>query len=92
MPVVAVGKRDQQAGVGNSLHVRENPFRAERSFGPRTLPARRIERTPGAACASLFELLAHDLTLRSAAGRGRAFQPFGEPSRKTNCQGMTHMA
>jgi len=37
--VVAIRKRHQKSRVGNSLHERENPLRAERSRAPRTEPA-----------------------------------------------------
>lgn len=41
--VVSIRERDEKSGVGDALHERENPFRAERSFGPRTEPARRMK-------------------------------------------------
>src|SRR5688572_12091122 len=41
MLIVAVGKCDEESGIGDSLHGREKPLRAERSLGPRTAPARR---------------------------------------------------
>jgi len=39
MPVVAVGKGDEEPGVGDALHGREKPLRDERSRAPRTEPA-----------------------------------------------------
>jgi hypothetical protein len=41
MSVIAVGEGHEKARVGDPLHEREKPFRLERSFGPRTLPASR---------------------------------------------------
>lgn len=46
VPVVSVGKSDQEPGVGDPLHFREKPLREERSLGPRTLPARRMKACP----------------------------------------------
>src|SRR5437588_6387847 len=40
--VIAVGKRHEESGVSDAVHVRENPFRRERFLGPRMLPARRM--------------------------------------------------
>jgi hypothetical protein len=37
--VVGVCERDQESSICDALHGRENPFRAERSRAPRTLPA-----------------------------------------------------
>lgn len=42
VPVVAIGKRHEKAGIGDAFHVREKPFRADRPRSPRTVPARRI--------------------------------------------------
>ena len=42
MGVAAVGKRDQETCIGDPLHFFEKPFRVERSLGPRTAPANRI--------------------------------------------------
>jgi hypothetical protein len=42
MPIVPVGERDQEPGVGDAFHEREKPFREERSFEPRTEPASRM--------------------------------------------------
>ena len=41
--VVSIGKGDEETGIRNALHGRENPLRLERSFGPRTVPAKRIK-------------------------------------------------
>jgi len=41
MAVLSISERDQESGVGNRLHLREKPFRVERSAGPATKPARR---------------------------------------------------
>jgi len=41
MAVLSVSERHQKSGVGNRLHLREKPFRVERSAGPATKPARR---------------------------------------------------
>jgi hypothetical protein len=41
--IVSIGKSDEEAGIRNALHERENPLRLERSFGPRTVPAKRIK-------------------------------------------------
>jgi hypothetical protein len=51
VPVVPIGKADEETGVRNALHERENPLRVERSFEPRTVPARRMK-----ACAPLLAL------------------------------------
>ena len=40
--VVAIGKRHEEAGVGDALHVREKPLRVERLLSPRTVPASRM--------------------------------------------------
>ena len=40
--VVAVCEGHQKAGVRNRLHGRVKPLRADRSFGPRIAPARRM--------------------------------------------------
>lgn len=40
--VIPIGECDQKSSVGNGFHDRENPFREDRSFGPRTEPARRM--------------------------------------------------
>ena len=41
--IVPIGKADEEPGIRNALHERENPLRLERSFGPRTVPAKRIK-------------------------------------------------
>ncbi len=51
MPVISVGECDEKAGIGDAFHVRENPLRFDRFFGPRTLPAKRIK-----ACLALLVL------------------------------------
>ena len=51
MFVVSIGKGDQETGVRNTFHERENPLRVERSVEPRTLPAKRMK-----ACAPLLAL------------------------------------
>jgi hypothetical protein len=40
--VVAIGKRDEEPGVGDALHAREKPFLVDRDLGPRALPAKRM--------------------------------------------------
>ena len=40
--VSPVRERDQESGVRYALHDREKPFRDERSLGPRTVPASRM--------------------------------------------------
>jgi hypothetical protein len=42
--VGAIAKGHDQAGIGNSLHERANPFREERSWGPLIVPAWRRKR------------------------------------------------
>jgi hypothetical protein len=41
MGVSPVRERNQETGIGYSLHFREKPLRAERSAGPSNAPARR---------------------------------------------------
>lgn len=41
MGVSSVGESHQKTGIGDSLHFREKPLRAERSAGPSMAPARR---------------------------------------------------
>src|SRR5262245_22153964 len=43
VPIVPIGKADEETRIRNAFHERENPLRLERSFGPRTVPARRIK-------------------------------------------------
>jgi hypothetical protein len=38
-----IGEGDEEPGIRNALHERENPLRLERSFGPRTVPANRMK-------------------------------------------------
>lgn len=40
--VVAIGESDEEAGVRDTLHVREKPLRVERFLLPRTVPASRM--------------------------------------------------
>ena len=42
--IILVCERNEKTGIGNTFHPRENPFRLERSFGPRTAPANRMNR------------------------------------------------
>lgn len=42
--IAAIGKRDEETGIGDTDHARENPFRRERSFGPSMVPANRMNR------------------------------------------------
>lgn len=42
VPIVAVRERDEEAGIGNAFHERANPLREDRSRGPRTEPASRM--------------------------------------------------
>ena len=44
MIVVAIGKRDKKAGIGDAFHSRENPFRDDRLRAPLTDPASRMNR------------------------------------------------
>jgi hypothetical protein len=39
--IAPVGEGDEEPGIGDALHERAKPFRAERSRGPRTVPASR---------------------------------------------------
>jgi len=41
--VVSIDKGNAESGMHNALHERENPLRLERSFGPRTVPAKRMK-------------------------------------------------
>ena len=41
--IIPISKGDEESGIRNALHERENPLRLERSFGPRTVPARRMK-------------------------------------------------
>ena len=43
MSIVPIGEGDEEAGVGDTFHERENPLRLERFLGPRTVPARRMK-------------------------------------------------
>ena len=47
MEVAAVREGHKETGVGNALHPREKPLRADRSRAPRTLPARRMNDRAG---------------------------------------------
>jgi hypothetical protein len=49
--IVAISKGDEEPGIRDAVHERENPLRLERSFGPRTVPAKRMK-----ACAPLLLL------------------------------------
>src|SRR2546430_6646353 len=40
MKISSVAERDQKTSIGNRLHLREKPFRVERSGGPSTTPAK----------------------------------------------------
>src|ERR1044071_318929 len=42
MSIVAVRKGDEKPRIRNTPHVRENPLRLERFFGPLTVPAKRM--------------------------------------------------
>ncbi len=42
VPVVAIGKRHEESGIGDALHVREKPLRVDRSLCPLTVPASRM--------------------------------------------------
>jgi hypothetical protein len=39
MAVMAVAECNNETGVGNSFHLREKPFRDDRSLGPDIAPA-----------------------------------------------------
>ena len=41
--IVPISKGDEEPGIRNALHERENPLRLESSFGPRTAPAKRMK-------------------------------------------------
>jgi hypothetical protein len=41
--IIPISKGDEEPGIRNALHERENPLRLERSFGPRTVPAKRMK-------------------------------------------------
>jgi hypothetical protein len=43
MSIVSIGEGDKKPGIGNAFHEREKPLRLERSFDPRTLPAKRMK-------------------------------------------------
>jgi hypothetical protein len=43
MSIGPIGEGNQEAGIRDALHERENPLRLERFFGPRTLPASRMK-------------------------------------------------
>jgi hypothetical protein len=43
MPIVSIGKSDEESCVRDAVHEREKPLRLERSFGPRTDPASRMK-------------------------------------------------
>ena len=43
VPIIPISEGDEEAGVRNSLHERENPLRLERFFGPRIVPAKRMK-------------------------------------------------
>jgi hypothetical protein len=40
--VAAIGERHQQTGIGDAFHDVENPLRDDKSLGPRTVPASRM--------------------------------------------------
>ena len=42
VPVSGVREGHEEPGVGDALHGRANPFREDRSFGPRIFPASRM--------------------------------------------------
>jgi hypothetical protein len=42
MVIPSVAESHQEAGIGNRPHLREKPFRFERSGGPSTAPASRM--------------------------------------------------
>jgi hypothetical protein len=70
MFVATIGKCDEKAGVGNSSHKRANPFRCDRSGGPSTEPARRMNLF---VCAS---------ARRSCSSCSRMICPCGMPVRR----------
>ena len=41
--VTPIGEGNEKTCIRNGFHERENPFRVERFFAPRTLPARRMK-------------------------------------------------
>lgn len=41
--VMSISERDEKASIRDSFQDRENPYRLDRFFGPRTLPARRMK-------------------------------------------------
>lgn len=41
--IIPISEGDEKPGIRNALHERENPLRFERSFGPRTVPAKRMK-------------------------------------------------
>jgi hypothetical protein len=43
VPIIPISKGDEEPGIRNALHERENPLRLERSFEPRTVPAKRMK-------------------------------------------------
>ena len=47
VPVVTVGEGDKKTGIRDPFHERENPFREERSRGPLTDPASRMNARAG---------------------------------------------
>lgn len=49
--IIAIGKSDKKPGIGDPFHDRENPLRFDRLFGPRMVPAKRMN-----ACAPLLAL------------------------------------
>ena len=44
--IVPIGKANEEPGIRNAFHKRENPLRLERFFGPRTVPAKRMKAWP----------------------------------------------
>ena len=43
VPIIPISEGDEETGIRNSLHERENPLRLERFFGPRIAPAKRMK-------------------------------------------------
>src|SRR5258708_11172842 len=70
MVIIAVCKRDEEAGIGDRLHFFEKPFRRDRSFVPEMAPARRmkgrLERSDRALSSCSRTICPCDTPIRSA--------------------------
>lgn len=74
--IVTIRECDEESGVGNARHEREKPLRAERSRGPRTAPAKRMN-----DCWPLLTL--------AFSSWSRMIFPWGTPVLAATCSSQT---